>query len=237
MQNNQTIIYVAVGLALAAAVGWVLVYRPFSTRPPQDLPPLQGSATTTGSTATTTTASTTTPAEAVAPGDSDTAAPGDAPAIKAAMAAGDAKYRAGDYAGARAEWEYVSRTWPANMYSFISLAQLYEKQLKDYGKAELNYLAAIKNAPSQYSSGLYRDLFFLYANLYKQDSGNAESTLKAGIAANPRAVDLSVLLAQYYRDRGRTAEAKAQYDLAIAAARSVGDTSLVATLEAEKNAF
>ena len=88
-----------------------------------------------------------------------------------------------------------------------------------------------------YASALYRDLFNVYANFYKQNAGNAESTLKAGIAANPKAIDLSILLAQYYRDHGRTAEAKAQYDLAIAAAKAAGSTSLVATLETEKSSF
>ena len=64
-----------------------------------------------------------------------------------------------------------------------------------------------------------------------------EDTLKAAIASNSKAVHFRVLLARYYKDAGRTAEAKAQYDAAIAKARELGNTTLATQLEAERSSF
>src|SRR3989338_5268863 len=227
--HSHILVYIVAGIVVVGLIVAFFVYRS-DVPAPSDLP-LSGQSTTTVATST---ATTTTPAKQP---EVTTPAPDNTAAVKAGMALGEAKYRAGDYAGARDQWGYVSRTWPTNNFSFVSLAQLYEQQYMDYASAEKNYLAAIQNAPAVYASALYRDLFNVYANFYKQNAGNAESTLKAGIAANPKAIDLSILLAQYYRDHGRTAEAKAQYDLAIAAAKAAGSTSLVATLETEKSSF
>jgi len=157
--------------------------------------------------------------------------------IDAWMKLGNTKYEAGDYAGARDTWEYVAKNWPEYAPAYMSLADLYRKRLSDFPKAEQSYLALIVNTPPGKSAAAYRELFDLYVNQYKQETSAAENTLKTGIETNPKATDLMVLLAQYYRDRGRMAEAKAQYDVAITAARVAGATELATTLEAERSAF
>jgi Tfp pilus assembly protein PilF len=103
--------------------------------------------------------------------------------------------------------------------------------LKDYSKAEQAYLSAIKADPA--GAGAYRDLASLYDNLYKKGEGAGEAILKKGVAASPDSVDLRVILARYYKDAGRTAEAKEQYQAAIAAANKAGQTEVAAQIQTE----
>ncbi len=147
---------------------------------------------------------------------------------------GSQHHMAGDDHVAATIWEYISATWPTNVASYNNLGDLYANYLKDYAKAESNYLNAIKNKPDD--SNPYKNLFTLYYNA-GYNKAKAETILKQGIVAVPKAVDMQVLLARYYRDAGRTAEAKAEYSLAIKNAQSQGQTDLATTLQAESSAF
>lgn len=147
---------------------------------------------------------------------------------------GNLRLIAGDEAGAKEIWDYTAQVWPTNKVSFNNLGDYYTTYQKDFAKAEANYLLAIKNDAA--NAAPYRSLFSLYYTLgYNKSKG--EGILKQGIAAVPKAVDLQVLLARYYRDTGRTAEAKAQYNLAITNAQSQGQTSLATTIQSELAAF
>lgn len=140
---------------------------------------------------------------------------------------------AGDYKGAETIWLYVSKVAPTNSIAFQNLGDLYQNFLKDYAKAESNFLTAIKNSPND--TNPYRALFQLYTTVYKVGTPAAESILKEGTSAAPKAVDLQVLLARYYKAHGDTAQANAEYDAAIANANSQGETSLGSQIQAEKS--
>lgn len=143
---------------------------------------------------------------------------------------------AGDYAGAIEDWNFVAADGSSISYiAYGNLADLYSNFVKDYPKAEASYLAAIKLEPTYVD--FYRGLYQLYAGVYKQGTSAAEDILKKGIAKNPNSVDLQVMLAQYYLSVGRTADAKAQYDVAIANAKAQELTSLAAQIQAEKDSI
>jgi Tfp pilus assembly protein PilF len=80
----------------------------------------------------------------------------------------------------------------------------------------------------------YRSLYVLYTYQYKTDTTSAERILLKGIEATPQAIDLTVLLAQYYRAHNQPTQAAQQYDVAIAAAQKAGNTALAQELQAEK---
>lgn len=140
-----------------------------------------------------------------------------------------------DYEGAKEAWEYVSILFPKNVPSFANLGELYANYLKDYPAAEKNYKRAIQNDVENHLN--YRNLFEFYRDTYKPASTAAEDTLKEGIAKFPQALDLYVLLARYYRDSGRTEEARSTYDAAIAAGEKAGNGQFVAEMKVEKNSL
>ena len=154
--------------------------------------------------------------------------------FNALIGLGGVRQQAGDYAGAETDWQYVSKLYPTNKVSFNNLGDLYENNLKNFVKSETNYLQAIKNDPQNPST--YRNAYDLYY-VYNYSPAKTEGILKKGIAAVPKAIDLQVLLAQYYRDTGRTADAKAEYNLAIANAKSQGQTDLATTIQTELSAI
>ncbi|MEW5907575.1 MAG: hypothetical protein AB1643_00085 [Patescibacteria group bacterium] len=101
----------------------------------------------------------------------------------------------GDYEGAVEAWEYVSVVSPKNSTSFHNLGDLYAFYLKDYQKAEKNFLIAIENNPSQIFS--YRSLYELYRYAMKDDE-KAKEILKKGIEINPdTSQDLKNLLDRF----------------------------------------
>jgi tetratricopeptide (TPR) repeat protein len=141
----------------------------------------------------------------------------------------------GDYQGAVTAWNYVAAIYPTNPAAFANLGDLYTNFTHDYAKADASYLAAIKDDPSDTS--FYKNLFTLYTTTsYTPGATAAEDILKKGIAANPKAVDLQVTLARYYKTLGRTADAKVEYDAAIANAISQGQTALAAQIQQEEAA-
>lgn len=138
---------------------------------------------------------------------------------------------AGDFTGAETDWKFVMQASPQNTAAFWNLGDLYMNFLKNYPKAESAFKSVISIDPA--SSDAYRQLYQLYTDFYKQGTGAAEGILKQGVAANPDSVDLQVMLARYYKSQGRTADAKAQYDAAIANATRQNQTSLAAQIKAE----
>ena len=139
---------------------------------------------------------------------------------------------AGDYQGAIKAWQYIAKLYPTNPTAFANLADTYANFIKDYSKAETNYLTVIKLYPADTSS--YTNLFTIYTTTsYKPTSTSAENILKRGITANPKAIDLQVILARYYKSLGRTADAKAQYTAAVANAQSQNNQSLATQIQQE----
>lgn len=143
---------------------------------------------------------------------------------------------AGNYTVARDVWEYVSILWPGNHVSVNNLGNLYADYLRDYPKAEENYLLAIERKPDD--TNPYRALFMLYTNTSYSPAPNAsEEILKKAIVAVPRAVDMQVLLARHYASLGRTGDARTTYDAAIANAESQGQAALAAQIQTERSAL
>lgn len=142
----------------------------------------------------------------------------------------------GDYKNAAIMWEYVSAIYPQNITSFANLGDLYTNFLKDYPKAAAAYTQEIKNSPTNLDA--YKSLFQIYTSTsYTGEVGAAEKVLKQGIVANPKATELHITLARYYRSLGRTADAKAQYAAAIESAQSQGQTALAAEIKKESDAM
>ena len=97
-----------------------------------------------------------------------------------------------DYEGAGECWEYAGAIRPLNYVSYNNLGELYGYYLKDYKKAEENYLTAIKNGPDQIY--IYRNVYEFYRNVMKDDI-KMKAILGKGITANPNtSQDLKYLL-------------------------------------------
>lgn len=141
----------------------------------------------------------------------------------------------GDYVGAAEAWVYATKLSPRIGVAYANLGNLYANYTKDYPKAEASYLKGIQNDPRAVNT--YRNLFELYLYSYKTDTGAAEDLLKTGIAKLPNALDLKVLLARYYRDKGRIADAQVAYTSAITAATAVGNGALTTELTSERDAL
>ena len=148
------------------------------------------------------------------------------------MSLGTIRKNAGDTQGAITAWQYVTALYPSDAGAYDNLADLYANTLKQYAKAESNYLTGIKLDPTD--TNPYIDLFTIYTTTsYTGKAGAAESILKQAIAANPKAVDLQVRLARYYRSLGRTADAKSEYAAAVSNAQAQGQSSLATEIQQE----
>ncbi len=139
---------------------------------------------------------------------------------------------AGDHDAAREIWEYISRMYPARSTALHNLGDYYYHQLNDYAKAENYYRQAIQADPSQAID--YTSLFELYRDSYKQSTTAAADVLKEGIAhiGGNQLIDLYIALASYYADKNDAADATTYYAKARDAAQKLGNTSLVAQLDA-----
>ncbi len=145
---------------------------------------------------------------------------------------GTLNFMAGNYETAKQVWQYTSAQWPSNHASHNNLGELYMSYLKDYPKAEKEFLAAIVNKPDD--TNPYRNLFTLYSETsYKPSNSAAEDILKKAIAANPRAVDMQYTLAVYLKKLGRTDEAMAMFQAAIDNATKQGQTQLAAQIKTD----
>ena len=140
-----------------------------------------------------------------------------------------------DYDGALEAWRHASLLAPNEEVAFLNLAHLYDLYIKDYAQAGTYYKEALGINPADVSA--YRDMHDMYRYNYKQGTSAAEDILKKGIARNPDALALYATLARYYGETGRTAEAKTEFDLAIALAKKLDNSSAVTALEQEQSAL
>lgn len=147
------------------------------------------------------------------------------------IALGSEREQAGDYAGAAADWQYISEIYPTNVVSNANLGDLYTNDLMNYPRAAAAFEAQIAIDPTDVY--IYSDLFSLYTNQYPQGAAVATAILKQGIAANPKATNLMVILARYYKSTGDITDAKTEYSAAIASAQAQGNTSAVTQLQQE----
>lgn len=138
----------------------------------------------------------------------------------------------GDWSRAEQAWVFVTQASPNNTAAYWNLADLNMNFLKNYPKAEAEYKKVIALDPTNTSA--YTALFGLYSTVYMKGTSAAENILKQGIQANPKAVDLEVQLARYYRAVGRIPDAISEYDIAITNATTQGLTDLANQIKAEK---
>lgn len=143
--------------------------------------------------------------------------------------------QAGDYAQARDAWEYASLLSPGNVVTFNNLGDLYHYYLKDFPKAEKNFLTAIANDKKYTLS--YINLSDLYKYSYQTNTTKAADTLKEGMAANPENIDLVVTLATYYKEKGDTMNARTYYTQALEKAKTAKNQTLIDQLTSELNAL
>jgi tetratricopeptide (TPR) repeat protein len=87
---------------------------------------------------------------------------------------GVARKEAGDYTGAAADWEYVSKLYPTNPVSFANLGDLYAQYLHEDAKAIASYKQALVNNPK----GLY-----IYDVLYDLYTATGQTQLAAQVKA------------------------------------------------------
>lgn len=137
----------------------------------------------------------------------------------------------GDLVYARDVWEYAKALNPSYYLAYSNLGDLYHYYLKDFKKSEENWKKSIELKPDHAMA--YRELAKLYEYSMKEKMGEIPKVLNDGITKNPTAVDLIASLASYYRTIGDVAKARDTYARAIAAAKKLGDQTLVARFEAE----
>jgi len=107
----------------------------------------------------------------------------------------------GDYEGARDAWEFVGIVHPKNALSFHNLGDLYGSYLRDFPKAEMNYLISIENDNANINA--YLNLADLY--WYGGYKDKIADLLLAGIKINTKIenkLPLLARLAKYYAEVG-----------------------------------
>lgn len=142
---------------------------------------------------------------------------------------GTKKQNTGDYRGAEADWLKARDMSPANLVPYNNLGNLYHYYLKDFPKAEQNLLKVVE-LDASYISG-YRNLLDLYRYSYMQNTTKAVDILKQGLKANPKNIDLYVMLANYYQEKGDAKNARIYFNNALAEAREKGDQDVVRSIE------
>lgn len=137
----------------------------------------------------------------------------------------------GDYKGAAEAWEYAGLIRPGSSLSFNNLGDLYHYYLKDYKKAEENFLKAIK-ADESYAVS-YVNLFDLYNLSYKKDTSKAEEILLEGLKNLPNDINLTITLANYYQEKNNISKATEYYKKALEQAKAVNNTELANQIQSK----
>jgi len=119
----------------------------------------------------------------------------------------------GDYIGTAEAWKESIKINPGGYISYHNLGDLYHFYIRDFVSAE-KYMKDLVRVKPDYISA-YRNLFDLYTLSYMEKENEAPKILLDGIAKNPKAYDLMVLLASYYRDQGNISSAKEYYQKAL----------------------
>lgn len=140
---------------------------------------------------------------------------------------------ADDYDAAVAVWEFMIKVAPQDITAYNNLGRHYHLIAHDYAKSESYFNQAIQIKPDDTSA--YIELFQLYTLSYKKGTGAAESIIIKAEKQFPDNTDFPMLLAGYYRDQGRSADARVQYEKALAMARAQNNITLVTTIGNELN--
>ena len=141
----------------------------------------------------------------------------------------------GDYEGAAEIWEYLNKVAEGNTISRVNLGNLYHYQLKNYEKSETNFKDALRI--NKELSEAYTGLFELYRYSFRTNTSEAENILKEGIAALPQNIDFVMTLAGYYKEKGRSDDAKETYKKARILAETAGNETLVSAIDDELSAL
>ncbi|HEV3245255.1 MAG TPA: tetratricopeptide repeat protein [Candidatus Paceibacterota bacterium] len=86
----------------------------------------------------------------------------------------------GDYAGAAADWKYVTELYPSDPTAFANLGDLYANYLHQNPQGIAYYKQAIKLDPTKEAT-FYENLAQIYVN--EGDTADAKATLQQGINA------------------------------------------------------
>jgi tetratricopeptide (TPR) repeat protein len=94
------------------------------------------------------------------------------------IALGDTRKEAGDYAGAAADWKYVTELYPNDPTAFANLGDLYGTYLNQPSQGIAFYKQAIKLDPTKEET-FYQNLAQIYIS--EGDTADAKATLEQGI--------------------------------------------------------
>ena len=111
----------------------------------------------------------------------------------------------GDYTGAIDAWNFAAVIRPKDYVIFHNLGDLYGFYLKNYSKAEENFLKSIVLKPA--NEDAYIQLATIYQYSYKEKSGETEGILLKGISSNLGSATLRIALGNYYKTIGRNIDA------------------------------
>jgi tetratricopeptide (TPR) repeat protein len=138
---------------------------------------------------------------------------------------------ANDLDAAKEIWEFMTRAAPNDVTAFDNLGRMYHFDLHDFPKSESYFNQSLALNPK--STTPYIELFELYTLSYKKGTGAAENIIAKGEAEFPLEPGFPQILASYYRDIGRTSEARVQFEKALALARKAGNLELVAAINSD----
>jgi len=138
-----------------------------------------------------------------------------------------------DNDGAVLIWEYLRKSNPEDGVALHNLGGHYFYEEKNYRKAETYYRESIEVAPVL--SINYTSLFDMYRYVYKTDTDAAVEILKEGIekVGEGEALDMRIMLGRYLAEKEDIEGARTYLTEARDAARTLGNTQLVAIIEAE----
>lgn len=137
-------------------------------------------------------------------------------------------HSAGDYAKARAVWEFLVVVLPGDTVVLDNLGKLHHYQLKDFPRSEEYFKQSIVvNAASLVP---YLELHTLYRYSYKTETTLAVDILRDALEQFPSEFGLYTTLASYYRDLGRVGEARAVLLEGIDSAREAGSVEALENL-------
>ena len=120
--------------------------------------------------------------------------------VDAWMGVGNIKNFFGNYDGARDAWEYTGYLNDGNSVVYYNLGNLYGSYLKDYKKAEENFLKAIEleNRNVNYYIGAAD----FYRNFYTEKKAEVKKILEEGIRQVPNDVSILAYAGGYYKEEG-----------------------------------
>ncbi len=140
-----------------------------------------------------------------------------------------------DYKASIEILDYVAILWPKDYIPFNNLADLYQFYVKNYPLAEKNWLKVIELKPDY--TDAYKNLFALYDTVYTEKREKALPVLLKGIDSNPKAIDLMISAARYYKTAGDKLYANIYYSKAVSEAKLQGNQQLQASIQSELDAL